>query len=172
MFLDEIHQPLDARVFLEGVADAAVGPGFFGDQFARDAGKLRQVVLHRERHRAVFALGKASHRRARIAENHPSGAVLVEERAEQPFPGARFPLRQRVEVFAEPPWVAIKDFPQRRVVLRFERLLVDDFFRDRRHRPETLRLRLESRKVVVAVRVEQPEPRKMSRKPELGGRRC
>jgi hypothetical protein len=93
--------------------------------------------------------------------------VLVEQRFEQRLARAGFAFRERIEVLREAFRIARENLFQRRVVARLERLPLDDLLRDSRHRAEILGLLHEPIEVIIAIWIQQTQPREMSSQPEL-----
>ena len=128
---------------------------------------MREIIFHREGDRAKFTPRKSRHRGTGIAKHHAAGAVLIEQGLQQSLARARPAFTERVEVLDEPFWVAVKNFPQRSMILRFKRLLFDDFFRNRRHGTKTFGFRTKRLEIVVAIGIKQTESRKVPRQTEL-----
>ena len=159
---EKSDEPVEARVFAEGVAERAVLAGFLGGELARDPGELREVLAGVERDGAKFARRETRHRGAGVAEHDAAGAVLVEEALEERFAGAGFRGGQGVEVLSEARGVAVEDFFQRGAVFGRERLLLDDFFGDAGDGAEALGLGDELPVVVIACGIEEAQAREMA----------
>ena len=167
---EEGDEPVEARVFAEGVAQRGVLAGFFGGELAGDAGEVREILAGVERGGAELARGEPRHRGAGVAEHDAAGAVLVEEGFEEGFAGAGPGLGEGAEVFGEAGGVAVEDFFQRGAVLGEEGFLLDDFLRDAGDGAEALGFGNEPVEVVVARGIEEAEAREVAGEAELGGR--
>ena len=64
----------------------------------------------------------------------------------------------------------MENLPQDGLVLGLEGLLLDEFVGHGGHPPETFGFGLVGGKVGIPVRIEQPEPGKVARQAQLGGR--